>query len=155
MTLQTEPGTAKQSPKDPEDIIHDWLLAIMNDHRPKEIADILGTTNSKVWKLRKGHQRLQATELLILHEVLDMPLPTLGYRNADQAEPAKRVTKEAGSTEETSRLFKNAYALVNQREMAKPEDQRLDKFQKLEQVFHILTLIEQTPEALELSQRHE
>lgn len=155
--LQTEPGSAGTPPRDPDDVIHDWFLTILKDNRQKDVADALGVTNSKVWKLKKGHQRLSAAELLTLHEALNVRLPKVtGTTHIEPTGKPKAIDNFVEvSADDHSRLFKLAYDQVNQKELAKPEDQRLDKFEKLERVFHLLTLIEQTPDAMELDHHHE
>ncbi len=139
----------------PEDTIHQWFVDLLENHRDKDVADVLGITASKVWKLKKGHQRLSAVELLLLHEVLNVPLPKLGSRKpAVETTRTLRPTKVVGANDER-RLFSLAYQRVNEIENKKPADLRAGKFEKLELVFHILRTIEETPEALDTGTDHD
>lgn len=133
---------------DHEQIVHEWFLDLLRDRPEKQVADILGVSSSKLWKLKKGQQRLRATELIILHQRLDAPLPDLvsgGRKSTCTASSPKRT--------DTKSLFDFAYDRVCDLERRKPEAQRVDEFERLEQVFHILKTIQETPEALELKDR--
>jgi transcriptional regulator with XRE-family HTH domain len=148
VSLQTEQDQPEQPQPDPEQIIHAWFLDILKDHKDKAIADLLDITSSKVWKLKSGHQRLQAVELLKLHQSLDVPLPDIMMGSI----PVEVKSIPARKPADPKQLFSFAYDHVNQLEDSKPEAERMDVFGRMEQVFHILRSVQDTPEAVDFKE---
>lgn len=146
MSLHAEPDAPIPAAQDPDQIIHAWFLDLLATHQDREISALLGITSSKLWKLKKGHQRLQAAELVLLHQSLDAPLPSLVPATGTPA----GISAGAARTVDDKSLFDFAYSRVTDIEARKPVDQRASQFEKLKRVFHILETIRATPEALEL-----
>lgn len=146
MSLQAQATDGETRPADPNEILHQWFLDLLQEHGDREISRIIDVNHSKLWKLKKAHQRLAATELVLVHQVLNAPLPDLtgsGVRTSTAA-PAPV------SNTDPKRLFNFAYERVCELEARKPVEQQVNEIQKLEQVFHILMTIQSTPDALEL-----
>ncbi|MEM5581945.1 hypothetical protein WNZ15_05750 [Roseibium sp. AS2] len=149
MSFHADPETPPAGSRDTDQVIHAWFLDLLGTRPDKEISDLLGITSSKLWKLKKGHQRLQAAELVILHQGLNAPLPRLV---AIDGAPADNLAAPAGPARsvDDKALFDFAYSRVSDLEAGKPADQRANEFEKLKRVFHILETIRDTPDALEL-----
>lgn|GEM_PF-2753161 len=147
MTLTREDAREKQARQSPDEIIQDWLLGLLRDYRDKEIADILGISSSTIWKIKNGHQRLKASELLMLHEHLGVPLPSLGFRRGEDGGSAP--AHDLGP-DDPKLLFDLAYNRMKELESRKPAEGQLNQFELLEQVFHIMKTIQDTPQAMQL-----
>lgn len=147
MTLPTEDAQTKETRQGPDEIIQEWLLDLLRSYKDKEIADILGISSSTIWKIKNGHQRLKAGELLMLHECLDVPLPSLGLRSGERG--GAMPDHDLGP-DDPKLLFDFAYNRMKELESRKPIEGQLNQFELLEQVFHIMKTIQDTPQAMQL-----
>ncbi|WP_298819246.1 hypothetical protein [uncultured Roseibium sp.] len=150
MSLQVETDAESEAVQNLEQLVHDWFLAILAEHSDKQINTLLGISSSKLWKLKNGHQRLQAVELLLLHQGLGIPLPKT-VRPADNTSvPVNDNSDGPARPTDTKKLFDFAYNRVCDLENRKPAALRANAFERLEQTFHILKTVQGTPEALEI-----
>lgn len=147
---RTEVQTLPESrEKTPEDKILDWLLQLLEHHRDRDIADILGISSSAIWKIKKGQQRLKATELLTLHERLGEPVPVLGDGAFYRPENLLSDQQPQPEQDDLKDLFDRAYDHARKMDDKLPEEKRATQIQMLDRVFHILNTLQETPEAFD------
>lgn len=146
MSLQAQAADGDTRPADANEILHQWFLDLLREHGDREVSRIIDANHSKLWKLKKAHQRLAAAELVLLHQVLDAPLPDL----TGSGDGTPHETPAPVSSADPKKLFDFAYDRVCELEARKPAALQANEFQKLEQVFHILKTVQTTPDALEL-----
>lgn len=146
LAVTSETKNSAKTPVSYEKIIHDWFLAALEDHTERKVSDLLGVTSSKLWKLKKAHQKLSAAELLLIHQGLGAPLPEVVPRGSSKAVP--REVQSIDAAPDPTSVFDLAYNRVLEMENRKPPEQRASAFERLEFTFHIMKTIQETPEAL-------
>lgn len=151
LTSTTNQPRQSDARQDPDQVIVEWIQDLLQTHKVKELADILDVSVSVISKIKNGHQRLKASELLKLHEALQAPLPTLGY--AREGEDCQRklpaAGDPAGDPDSATKMFDYAYRRMTALNARKPGTRRATQFELLQQVFHIMETIQQTPEAID------
>ena len=105
----------------------------------QEIAKLLGIQKSSITRMKKGEQKLTALQMLILSNELGVPLPKIGSSTEPRPEQVNE-TSSSRATEEKA-LFDLAYKKVMELNNAKPEGERLSKFELLEMTFYTILRI--------------
>lgn len=106
--------------------------------RQKDIADLLGLTETAITRIKTEKQKLSATQLLILHEQLNAPLPSINKPPQPQGEA---VRPEVSTANKTTSLFDMAYDKVSELNDDAPEGERMSQHEMLETVFHAMRRI--------------
>lgn len=99
----------------------------------KEIARMLDLSDSAISRIKACKQNLSAAQLLILHERLGAPLPSLSGKKPFAMKPAKAIGARGATA-----LFDVAYDQVREMNDAAPEERKMSQSEMLETVFHAM-----------------
>jgi transcriptional regulator with XRE-family HTH domain len=119
---------------DHDEILASWVSDVIarSGRQVTEIAAMLEMSRSSLSKIKGGQQQLKASQLLLLAERLDVPLPQLTKATSALAKPAP-----ASSAGFNRALFDQAHAYVVAENEKLPQMNRRDQFQILEDTFHV------------------
>lgn len=117
--------------------IAEWFSEVIAaSGRPqKEIARLLDLSDSAISRIKARKQTLSAAQLLILHERLGAPLPSLGPKKPLEMKPSGA---EAVTTRSATALFDVAYDQVREMNDAAPDARKMSQSEMLETVFHAM-----------------
>lgn len=125
--------------EDYNDTIVQWFADVIENTgtKQKDMAALLRLPPSAISQVKSGKQKLSATQMLIIHNELGVPFPTVGNSFDRAPEPSR----SNGQHEETKALFDATYDQVMALDAAAPDDQKMSKFELLEAVFHIMNRV--------------
>ncbi|WP_281932128.1 hypothetical protein [Roseibium album] len=120
-----------------------WFSDVVNRSglRQKDIADLLGLTETAITRIKNKQQKLSATQLLILHEELEAPLPQINKKPGT----VEKTSESQPIYNKTTSLFDIAYDRVAELNDATPEDKKMSQHEMLETVFHAMRRISSNP----------
>jgi transcriptional regulator with XRE-family HTH domain len=119
---------------DHDEILASWVSDVIarSGRQVTEIAAMLDMSRSTLSKIKGGQQQLKASQLLLLAERLDAPLPQLTAAPYAQTRPASSPSDGFNRA-----LFDQAHAYVVAENEKLLRIDRMDQFKILEDTFHV------------------
>lgn len=116
-----------------DQLLADWVNDVItkSGRQVSEVAEMLDMSRSSLSKIKGGQQQLKASQLLLLAEQLDAPLPRLTSAVVQDSASPKAVASFDRA------LFDKAHAYVIAENDKMPAADRMDQFQVLENTFHV------------------
>ena len=137
-------------PDDVENTVRDWFIKTIaaSGWKNTQIAELLNLPKSAISKMKNGQQSLKASHLLILASKFGAELPKLTqgieveHQSAYNNGGTSKLTEGSYQADDYKALFDLAYDRIINREKEKPEALRMNKYELLDTVFHMLKKLE-------------